>query len=202
MAAFRAVALLGVLLLGLGAAQAAPAKPKQTFPVADVIAQVKKEIAASQGTTGANVGITLQKVQLDFALTSTTDANGKLSVGIPLLAGAEVGGSGEGKNSSASSLSIELTPPKGNEATMSGTDTKDLGITKAIVDTRTALLQGMDQQPKLIPNKVTITLKFVVTRTGGATGQIKFLVFTLGGGTTLTSENSNTITLTFAKAGP
>ena len=73
---------------------------------------------------------------------------------------------------------------------------------RVFVDTRTALLQGMNDPPKLEPNKVTIALKFVVTRTGGATGQIKFLVFTLGGGATLTSENSNTITLTFGKAGP
>jgi hypothetical protein len=62
-------------------------------------------------------------------------------------------------------------------------------------------LQGLKQKPELLPNKVVITLKFGVTRTAGATGQIKFLVVTVGGGVTATSANTSSIELTFGKGG-
>lgn len=184
-----------------------PALPQKTsaplaaasFPVAEVIAEVKRELAAAQSTTGANVGISLQKVALNFALTQTTDKNGKVTIGIPILGGAELGGSGSRKAEETSSLLVELAPPKGAGPAMSAEDVKDLGLTQAIVSTRQQLLAGMSEKPQLDPAKVVITLKFAITRTAGGTGQIKFLVFTIGGGATATSANSSSIELTFAK---
>jgi hypothetical protein len=198
----RLCLLAGIALTIAVAAGSAQAAPTVTaFPIASVIAEVKSELAAAQNTTGANLGISLQKVELNFSITRTTDANGKVTIGVPVLASAEIGGSGEHKNEQTSSVLIDLTPPGGGSA-MSGQDLKDLGLTQAIVSTRAQLLQGLDQPPKLIPDKVVITLKFAITNNGGPTGQIKFLVFTLGGGVTATSANSNSIELTFGKAKP
>lgn len=84
---------------------------------------------------------------------------------------------------------------------MSATDASNFGITEAIVETRRELAAGLSDSPKLEPTKVVINLKFAITRTKGGTGQIKFLVFTLGGGRTLTSANASSITLTFSRAG-
>jgi hypothetical protein len=185
-----------------GVAQPADAAPSVTpFPIASVIAEVKSEIAAAQNTTGANLGITLQKVELNFSITRTIDANGKVTIGVPVLASADIGGTGDHKSDQTSSVLIDLTPPSGGSA-MSGQDLKDLGLTQAIISTRTQLLQGLDQPPKLVPDKVVITLKFAITNSGGPTGQVKFLVFTLGGGVTATSANANSIELTFGKSKP
>lgn len=85
---------------------------------------------------------------------------------------------------------------------MSAEDVKDLGLTQAIVATRTQLLAGLSQKPQRDPNKVAITLKFAITRASGLTGQIKFLVFTIGGGIAATIANSSSIELTLGKAAP
>ncbi len=177
-----------------------PPGTSASFPLAEVIAQVKRELAAAQNTPGASVGLKLDSVELNFSLTRTTDTNGKVSVGIPVLGGVDLGASGQNKAEETSSLLVNLVPPKPT-GTMSATDTSNFGITEAIVDTRRELAAGLNDLPKLEPNKVVINLKFAVTRAKGGTGQIRFLVFTLGGGRTLTSANSSSITLTFSKAG-
>jgi hypothetical protein len=196
------LALVPVSAVSANKPQPAPKHPAAgapTFPIAAVVAQVKKELAAAQGTIGAGLGLKLDTVELSFALTKTTDVNGKVAIGIPIIGGIDLGGSGERKAEETSSLLIDLIPPSTGPA-MSGTDATDFGITQAIVDTRQQLQQGLNDTPRLDPNKVVITLKFVVTKTGGGTGQIKFLVFTLGGGATISGANTNTITLTFSKA--
>ena len=169
------------------------------FPIAEVIAQIKRELQAAENTPGAAVGLNLDKVELNFALTKITEANGKISIGIPVLGGIEAGGSGTKKAEEISSLLVELVPPKPIGA-MSGQEAKDFGITQAIVETRRQLLAGLNDTPKLDPSKVVITLRFVITRVGGLNGQVKFLVFTLGGGKALTSANSSSIALTFSKS--
>ena len=185
------------------AAEAPP--PPQTvgsvFPVAAVIAEVKAELTAAQSTTGASLGIYLQKVELNFALTRSTDADGKVTIGIPVLGGVDMGGSGDRKAEQVSSLLVALTPPS-PVGTMSAPNIADFGLTQAIVETRSQLLAGLDQPPKLLPDKVVITLRFVITNSGGPSGRVKFLVFEIGGGVTATSANSSSIELTFAKAKP
>lgn len=168
------------------------------FPITDVIAEVKRELAAAQSKPGTGVGLKLDSVELSFALTKTTDTNGKISVGVPILGGVDLGGSGTKKVEETSSLVITLTPPTPTPA-MAGEDVKDLGLTQAILDVRDQLSKGMAGEPRLDPSKVVLTLKFVVTKAVGGTGQIKFLVFTIGGGTTLTAANSNSIALNFSK---
>jgi hypothetical protein len=198
-----AVTLVSVLALsGMAHGQRSAAKAAHSgapLPVADVIAQVKRELQAAQNTPGASAGLSLEKVEVNFALTKTTDASGKVSIGIPVLGGVEAGGSGRVKTEETSSVLVELVPPK-PLGMMSGEDIADLGIARAIVETRRQLVAGLGQSPKLDPSKVVISLKFVATRTGGASGQIKFLVFTLGGGKELTSANSSGIVLTFTKS--
>lgn len=175
-------------------------KPTASFPLAEVIAQVKRELTAAQNTPGASVGLKLDSVDLNFSLVRATNTNGKVSVGIPVVGGVELGGSGDNKAESTSSLLVSLVPPEPT-GTMSAADSSNFGITQAIVDTRRELAEGLNDSPKLEPKKVVITLKFAVTRSKGGAGQIRFLVFTLGGGHSLTSANSSSITLTFSKAG-
>jgi hypothetical protein len=69
-----------------------------------------------------------------------------------------------------------------------------------VYETRNDLAKELDDAPQLTPQKVVITLKFVVKDQGGPTGQITFLAFTIGGGVTLTSENANSIILTFEES--
>jgi hypothetical protein len=82
---------------------------------------------------------------------------------------------------------------------MAGVDSTQFGITRAIVATRKQLAQGLNEEPKLEPKKVSLQFKFGVTRTGGATGQIKFVIFTVGGGATKSAGETSTITLNFEK---
>ena len=111
---------------------------------------------------------------------------------------AEVGGNGDRKVETGSTLTVELAPPTAG-VVMSGVDSGSLGITQAIVSTRKQLVQGLKDEPKLEPRKVSLQFKFGVTKTGGATGQIKLVVVTIGGGKTMTGAETSTITLNFEK---
>jgi len=174
-----------------------PAQTKDAFPLAAVIAQVKKELAAAQNTPGQNAGLALQSVQISFALTQTTDASGKVAIGVPIIS-ADLGANGDRKAETGSTLTVELAPPTAS-VTMSGVDATEFGITQAILSTRKQLAEGLNDEPKLEPKKVTLQFKFGVTRTGGGTGQIKFLIFTIGGGVTKSNAETSTITLAFEK---
>ena len=179
-------------------ANAAPAQSRSVFPIASVIAQVKRELAASQNTTGASLNLNLEKVEVTLAMSRVVDANGKVAIGVPAI-GAEVGGSGTRKAEETSTLFVELVPPKPT-GLLSSTDVKDFGLTEAIVETRSELLKGLADEPKLDPRKVVITVKFGVTRSAGASGQIKFVVISIGGGGSVTASDTNSIALTFSKS--
>jgi hypothetical protein len=75
---------------------ASVAQNNQAFPLAAIIAQVKKELAAAQNIPGQNIGLALQIVQLTFAITHTVDVNGKVAIGVPILS-ADIGGNGRGR---------------------------------------------------------------------------------------------------------
>lgn len=173
------------------------AQTNDAFPLASVIAQVKKELAAAQNTPGQNAGLTLQSVQINFALTQTTDASGKVAIGVPIIS-ADLGANGDRKAEMGSTLTVELAPPPAS-ATMSGVDASQFGITQAILSTRKQLAEGLNDDPKLDPKKVSLQFKFGITRTGGGTAQIKFLIFTVGGGITKSNAETSTITLNFEK---
>jgi hypothetical protein len=173
------------------------AQNNQTFPLAAVIAQVKKELAAAQNIPGQNIGLALKTVELTFAITHTVDVSGKVAIGVPILS-ADIGGNGERKAEDSSTLTVDLAPPSAS-ITMAGVDSTQFGITQAIVATRKQLAQGLNDEPKLEPRKVSLQLKFGVTRTGGATGQIKFVILTVGGGATKSAGETSTITLNFEK---
>jgi hypothetical protein len=191
--------LLAILLAGFSVLtpQPASAQNADAFPLADVIAQVKKELLAAQNTPGQTAGLTLQSVQLIFAITHTTDANGKVAIGVPIIS-ADIGVTGERKAEDGSSLTVELAPPTAS-MTMNGVDSRQFGITQAILATRRQLAQGLNDEPKLDPRKVSIQFKFGVARTGGGTGQIKFLIFTVGAGVTKSAAETSTITLNYEK---
>ncbi len=183
------------MVAGLPAVSFAEANP--SFPLADVISQVKKELAAAENIPGQNIGLTLDGVELNFAISQTVDANGKVTVGVPVL-NTGIGGTGEWKAESSSSLTVALAPPTAS-ITMSGVDATGFGITQAIVATRKQLALGLNNEPRLLPKKITLQFRFGVTRSGGATGEIKFLVFSSSAGGAKSSSDINTITLTFVK---
>jgi hypothetical protein len=166
--------------------------------LADVISQVKKELAAVQNTPGPNIGLPLQAVELNFSISHSTDANGKVTIGVPVLS-AGLGANGELKAENTSSLTVELAPPAAS-IIMSGTDSSQFGITQAILATRRQLAQGLAGEPKLEPRKVSMQFKFGLTRTGGVNGQIKFLILTAGAGAAKSVSDTSTITLTFGKS--
>lgn len=165
------------------------------FPLALVIAEVKREIATAQNTAGLRAGLSLESVEITLAIARISDAAGKVTIGVPMF-GAEAGGGAGRKSEESSSLYVKLTPPAALSI-MSGTDARDLGIARAILDTRRELQEGMEDEPKLEPAKVRIELKFVVTRSGGPKGEVKFLVFSAGAGLTWSNADTSSILLTF-----
>jgi hypothetical protein len=175
---------------------AVQAQPAPVFPIAEVIAQVKRELAAAQNAPAAALVLKLEKVEATLVVSRTVDANGKVAIGVPAF-GLEVGGGGSRKAEDSSTLYVELVPPEPGRA-LSATETKNFGLTEAIVDTRRALIKGLAGEPKLDPRKVVITVKFGVTQTVGPTGQLKFVVISVGGGASVTSADVNTIGLTFS----
>ena len=193
-----AFTLLTVLDLGAAFAAGAPATPPAPpFPVAKVITEIKRELQVVQSTPSPNVGLTLSKVTLDFTLTRTVDANGKVTIGIPAIE-AEVGATGQVKSEDTSSMTIELVPPKA-EAAMSAVQAENLGIAEAVIDARKQLAAGLAEEPKLMPNKVDLTFKYVLTAEGGPTGKIKFLIVSVEAGATVSSAHTQSITLSFSK---
>jgi hypothetical protein len=191
-----AVVLAGALTTGCSSA-AVRDTPAPIFPVAAVIAQIKHELAAAQNTAGASVGLALEKVDVTLAVSRVVEANGKVSVGVPAI-GLELGGAGSRKGEEASTVAIQLLPPKGT-GTLSATPPEDLGLTQMIVQTRAELLKGLNEEPKLDAKQVVMTVKFALSKTVGPTGQLKFVVVTIGGGGTVTATNTNTVVLTFSR---
>jgi hypothetical protein len=175
----------------------AEAADVEGFPLAQVIAQVKKELAAAQSVPGQGAGLALQTVTLAFSLSRVVDAEGKATIGIPLL-GAELGGAGGVKSETVSSLLVKLAPPR-PIVTMSGEELQELGLTQAILEVRRQLQEGLDDEPKLAPSQVELEIKFALTRKGGPKGEAKFLVFSIGGGATWSAAAVNAVKLTFAK---
>ena len=191
----------GCLCLTLAQAEAQTAtQPAPVFPVSAVIAQVKRELAAAQNAPGAGLNLTLEKVETTLAVSRVVDASGNVSVGVPAMA-AQVGGSGSRKAEDSSTLYVELAPPKPG-ASLGAVEPKNLGLTEAIVDTRRELLKGLADEPRLDPRRVVITIKFTVTQTLAATGQLKLVVLSVGGGGSLASSDVSTVMLTFAARAP
>lgn len=169
-----------------------------TFPLEAVISQVKQELSAAQNAAGDNLGLALEKVDIALAVSRTTDASGKVSVGVPALY-TDIGGRGNRKAETLSTLQVELAPPSGS-MTLSRADLGDLGLAQMIVDTRRQLAAGVREAPRLDPRKVTMSMKFGVTRTAGASAAIKLIVFSVGGDASVAAGSTNTVTLTFAKS--
>jgi hypothetical protein len=192
--AFTSTLLAGIVLLASGEVYG---QGGRSVPLADVIAQVKKELAAAQNIPGPMAGLSLAGVQLTFAITHSTDVNGKISIGVPIIS-AELGGSGDRKTEDTSTVTVDLAPPK-SSITMSGADSSGFGITQTILAVRKQLASGLKDEPILEPRKASMQFKFGVTTTGGASGQVKFLVFTAGAGATRSAAETSTITLNFEK---
>lgn len=177
-------------------APVAQAQSAPVFPISSVIAEVKRELAAAQNVPGAAVDLKLEKVEATLAVSRVVDANGKVSVGVPAL-GVELGAGGTRKSEDSSTLYVELVPPEPGRA-LGATETKNFGLTEAIVDTRRELAKGLRDEPRLDPKKVVITVKFGVTQSAGPTGQLKLVVLTVGGGVSVAASDVSTIVLTFA----
>lgn len=190
--------LLPVATWGCTAMATPDQESKATFPLEAVISQVKHELSAAQNTPGDSLGLALEKVEIALAVSHARDASGKVTVGVPALY-AEIGGKGSRKAESLSTLQVELAPPAGS-MTLSRPDLGQLGLAQMIVDTRRQLAAGVSEPPPLDARKVTMTVKFGVTRSGGGAGGIQLVVFRIGGEANIASGSSNAVTLTFARS--
>jgi hypothetical protein len=177
------------------------AQSPPVFPISAVIEQVKREIAAAQNTTGSSLQLKLEKVEATLQVARTVDASGKVSIGVPWGTGTGEANAGGGRKAEESStIYVELVPPKAGAA-LAASDAQDFGLTEAIVETRQQLLKGLNVEPRLDPRKVIITVKFSVTKSVAAGGQVKLVVLTLGGNASVAATDGSTIALTFSKAG-
>ena len=192
-------AFVALLVIGLaGCGSTARAQSDGVLPVATVIAQIKRELAAAQSEVGANLRLKLEKVEATLLVARTEEVNGKAAIGVPAM-GIELGGGGSRATDTSSTIYVALEPPRTLIA-MNEAETRGFGLTQAIVETRKQLLEGIDQEPKLVPTKVVIRVKFGVTWSGGGTGQIKLAIISIGAGATSKVADSNEIALTFARA--
>ena len=169
------------------------------FPLHEVIGEIKKELVAAQNVPGGGTSLKLDSVELNLALSSATEGSGGVKMGVPEIG--EIGGSAEANLERASSIFITLKPPK-PLAVMSGLAVEDLGLTRAIVDTRKELLAAMAEEPVLTPEKVRIELKFTVSKSGGPAGRISFHIFSADASAKWSASRTNTITLNFSKGAP
>lgn len=163
--------------------------------LAEVIASVKRELAIAENTAGPRAGLALATVEISLAVSAEHTADGKLTIGVPLL-GAEIGGGGERTSSRLSTVTVVLAPPEPS-LLMSNTSLDDLAIAQAIVDIRTQLASGLDDEPRLLPSSVEYALEFGVARSGGPSGKVSFLVFSASAGSEWSDSRTNQITLAF-----
>lgn len=193
----RSIAGLLVAIAVSGCACIAAASTPDPLPLAAVVSQIKYELAASQSASGGGLNLRLEKVDITLSVSRTVDANGKATIGVPAL-NIEAGGSGGRKAEEVSTLLVEMAPPAAS-ITLSSNETSSLGLAQMIIDTRQQLASGLNQEPKLDPNAVVMTVKFGVTRTGGGNASVKLLVLSVGGGATVSNVDSHTVVLTFKK---
>lgn len=133
----RCIATALLACMTAGCTTFACATLDEPLPLASVISQIKRELAAAQRVPGASANLNLDKVDVTLAVSRTVDATGKVTVGVPAV-GAEFGGSGSRKTDELSSLQVELVPPKPT-GLLSTEDTKDFGLTQMIVEARRQL---------------------------------------------------------------
>jgi hypothetical protein len=193
----RWLAAVCISVLGCSYAGLAKAGANDPLPLASVISQVKYELAAAQKVAAAGNNLRLEKVDIILSVSRSVDANGKATIGVPAIS-VEAGGSGSRKAEELSTLQVELAAPAGS-ITLSGNEIDGLGLAQMIIDTRRQLRAGLDQAPKLDPQKLVMSVKFGVARTGGGSANVKLVVLSIGGGATITSSDSHTVVLTFAK---
>jgi hypothetical protein len=74
-----------------------------------------------------------------------------------------------------------------------------LAIAETIVYVRQQLKESLNERPHLSPTSFTLEVSFAATIEDKATGSIKIVVLTIGGGETSTLESSQKIVLNFSK---
>lgn len=169
--------------------------PIKGFALGEVIDQVKHELEAAQSVPSAGLNLALKKVEISLAVANVIDLKGQMTVGVPSL-GLGLGFSSGRKHEESSTLYVELAPPAAN-ALLSGADRAGLGLTQAIVDARDQLAMGLNEEPRLDPKKVVITIKFGVTESSSGSGELKIVAVSLGGSALRTTSDVSTIILTF-----
>lgn len=174
----------------------AETEPVAQATLAEVISAVKRELAAAEGEAGPRAGLVLDEVEIELSVTRSRTAGGKLSVGVPVL-GVELGGGGALTDKHASKVKVVLAPPAPSLLLRDG-GIGDLGIAAAIVDIRSQLVAGLEEEPRLVPKKAEYHLEFAVERAGGPTGKVTFLVVSVGGEGKWTGAATNRIKLSFA----
>jgi hypothetical protein len=166
------------------------------YPIGEVIAQVKREVAAAQRTPGAGVILSLDKLEVTLQVARGVDVNGGASFGVP-AAGFSLGVKAGRSSQEVSTVEIELSPPTAGEM-LGMVETRSLGLAEMIVQARRELLLGAGQEPRLVPRRVVMTLHFGLTSTGGPQGEWKFLIGSVGAGETVASAQQSTVKLTFS----
>jgi hypothetical protein len=160
-----------------------------TFPIADVIAQVKRELAAAADTP-TELPMELDSVDVSFSLTQVKKGGGKLELAIPVL-DTSIGGGGSTESSAVSKMTIKLAPPRSDSPLMSGEETGGFGITAAIVDVMKQLSSGMSEEPMLEPRSVILDLSFGLKRNAQAKAKFSFfIVASMEGGVAHTLSNN------------
>jgi hypothetical protein len=177
----------------LAATPSAPADV-EGFPLADVISQVKRELAAAQAVPATGLGLTLHAVEVKLALNRVKSVNGEVGIGVPFL---EVAAGGKRDTRETSSLYVKLAPPS-PQMLMAGKE-ETLGLADAIIETRQQLQKGVSEEPRLDPVELKIDLLFGLTHAGGPKAKFKFLIFSAGGGAQWSLDRTSQISLIFKK---
>ena len=171
---------------------------KTQVPLSDVIEAVKHELAVVQNTPGPSIKLDLVSVVIAMTVTSEEQANGKVSIGVPLFGG-DLGVGVESSELRQSIVTVKLKPPRPSPL-MSNLKALPFGIASAIIDFRKQLADGLNGEPRLIPQSVNYEIYFAVERRGGPEGKLSFHVFSANMGATWSSSQTSRITLMFQKS--
>lgn len=135
--------------------------------IENILQQVKSAIVAAQQEKTGEPRLTIEKVIIDLAVSTSKNAEGEISLKIPVV-DIGVGGSAAFEKKNTSRLKMEFVPGTDTYVSKSG----DLGLAKAIKSLKRAIQATINKPPPLALNTFTYETSFVIVKKGGSDLQL------------------------------
>lgn len=166
-----------------------------TFPIAEVVSQVKQEISAAQSVPIGGPKLRLKAVELDLSIVNTETNNTNFGLGVPTI---DVSGNYTSsiEKNSTSQVKLSLEPPKPVELASSA-ELNDMRLAETIINVRRQLKKGFLEEPILNPKTVDFVIKFGVVESAKIDGDIEIFILSINPSSEFKVQQANTITVKF-----